>query len=79
VHVTPGPDFDWDRITARISGHTLAALMAAIDQLRRDELLVHWEPAGPGRLSGSVQLGDAELVLIRRPDAIELHALLVMP
>jgi hypothetical protein len=77
VRLVFGPDFDLDQITARINDHTLAALMAAIDRLRRDELLVHWESAGPGRLNGTVQIGDARLVLVRRADAIELREVVV--
>jgi hypothetical protein len=78
VRLVFGPDFDLDRITATVTAHTLAALMTAIDRLRRDELLVHWEPAGPGRLAGAVQVGDAELLLVRRSDAIELRDLVVL-
>jgi hypothetical protein len=77
VRLVFGPDFDLDRITARVNKHTLAALMVAIDRLRRDELLVHWEPAASGRLRGSVTVGDARLVLVRRPDAIELREVVV--
>jgi hypothetical protein len=73
VRLVFGPHFDLDRIAATVNTRTLAALMAAIDRLRHDELLVHWEPAGPGRLVGAVPVGDAELLLVRRPDAIELR------